>query len=242
MVSLSCWLFYYYYYANSYTYAHPWCLPFIYHIQAALHVLCPFLCLSTYREGLIQGLNETKLVVLDTQVCIPSTSRQKIVKDGWPKVWLPTPRRMYFVGYTQFTSHCVGYTQFTPSNTVSFTGGVYLIPFDLKCSVLTLLLYPFNPNFRSWYKEETKYIKPSRMHTRCQLLVYISSRRGRTHCIKQMNPWWSMVASVLAVPCLGKWLENRVMGCLLLWQRVDFTMRIGPLLFICSLTTCCLFL
>ena len=80
------------------------------------------------------------------------------VKDGWPKVWLPTPRRMYFVGYTQFTSHCVGYTQFTPSNTVSFTGGVYLIPFDLKCSVLTLLLYPFNPNFRSWYKEGTKYI------------------------------------------------------------------------------------
>ena len=102
------------------------------------------------------------------------------VKDGWPKVWLPTPRRMYFVGYTQFTSHCVGYTQFTPSNTVSFTGGVYLIPFDLKCSVLTLLLYPFNPNFRSWYKEGTKYIKPSRMHERWQLLVYISSsRRGR---------------------------------------------------------------
>ena len=129
------------------------------------------------------------------------------VKDGWPKVCLPTPWRMYFVGYTHFTSHCVGYTQFTPSNTVSFTGGVYLIPFDLKCSVLTLLLYPFNPNFRSWYKEETKYIKPSRMHTRCQLLVYISSRRGRTHCMKQMNPWWSMVASVLAVPCLESGLR-----------------------------------
>ena len=53
-----------------------------YHIQAALHVLCPFLCLLTYREGLIQGLNETKLVVLDTQVCIPSTSGQEHC-EGW---------------------------------------------------------------------------------------------------------------------------------------------------------------
>ena len=113
-----------------------------YHIQAALHVLCPFLCLLTYREGLIQGLNETKLVVLDTQVCIPSTSGQEHC-EGWMTQGL-TPHTAKNV-LRWF--HSVQWEWRGEVHEVSFTGSVYLIPFDLKYSVLTSTLLPIQSQF-----------------------------------------------------------------------------------------------
>ena len=93
-------------------YAHPWCLPFISYPGRATRA--PSLLMLTNlsrgtkweKWGSHQGPNEIKLVVVDTQVWIPSTPGKQTVKDGWPKVWLPTPRRMYFIGYTQFPLAC----------------------------------------------------------------------------------------------------------------------------------------
>ena len=115
-----------------------------YHIQAALHVLCPFLCLLTYREGLIQGLNETKLVVLDTQVCIPSTSGQEHC-EGWMTQGL-TPHTVKNV-LCWLHSVSLSLLREEGEKCTMWVHRRYLIPFDLKYSVLTSTLLPIQSSF-----------------------------------------------------------------------------------------------
>ena len=74
-------------------------------------------------------------------------------------------------------------------------------------------------------------------------LHLLSSHVSRTHCIKRMNPWWLLVASVLAVPCVESDMRIEWCGVYCCDSALVLLadMR-NSILFICSLTTCCLFL
>ena len=134
-----------------------------------------------------------------------------------------------------------------------FHGRCYLFPFDLKYSVLTSTLLPIQSKLQKLYKRRN-YRKLPRMHRDGSFKS--TSPLGKAGRAYQTNESMMIVGAPLVYWLYLAWIQylvwkvtwNRVMGCLLLWQRFDFCpMRIWTnSLYIVIVHTlanpCCLFL